>query len=108
MIAEQVERERRRKITESKLAVTELHEHAKEMKQTVQLIEQSADPMATRTVAKAAALFQTNRTYVNQASKLKQTAPETFAKVRSGQITMTQATPANGHASRLKLMTCWR
>jgi len=47
-----------------------------------------------RTDAKAAELFNTNRTYVNQAAKIKQAAPEVFEKVKSGKMTMQDAAKA--------------
>jgi hypothetical protein len=40
------------------------------------------------TPTKAAELFNTNRTYVNQAVKMKQTAPEVFERVKAGTMTM--------------------
>jgi len=43
---------------------------------------------------KAAELFNTNRTYVNQAAKLKTEAPEIFEKVKAGTMRMTDATKA--------------
>ncbi len=49
----------------------------------VQLIAQQPSGMETRTVTKTAAAFNTNRTYVNQAVKLKHASPEVFA-VRFG------------------------
>lgn len=44
--------------------------------------------------AKAAELFNTNRTYVNQAAKIKQAAPEVFEKVKAGKMTMQDANKA--------------
>jgi N6-adenosine-specific RNA methylase IME4 len=80
-IREQVERERREKIAEN---------NGKKQKETTrQLIAESSDDQ--KTTAKAAALFNTNRTYVNDAVKLKESAPDMFEKVKSGQTTMTQA-----------------
>ena len=43
---------------------------------------------------KAAELFNTNRTYVNQAAKIKQAAPEVFEKVKAGKMTMQDAARA--------------
>jgi len=40
---------------------------------------------------KAAELFNTNRTYVNQAVKMKEKAPEVFEKVKAGKMTMQDA-----------------
>lgn len=41
-----------------------------------------------KTATKAAELFNTNRTYVNQAVKMKQTAPEVFERVKAGTMTI--------------------
>ena len=43
---------------------------------------------------KAAELFNTNRTYVNQAAKIKQAAPEVFERVKAGKMTMQDAARA--------------
>lgn len=46
------------------------------------------------TDTKAAELFNTNRTYVNQAVKMKTAAPEVFEKVKAGKMTMQDANKA--------------
>jgi hypothetical protein len=46
------------------------------------------------TAHKTAELFNTNRTYVNQAAKLKSEAPEIFEKVKAGTMRMTDAARA--------------
>ena len=46
------------------------------------------------TDTKAAELFNTNRTYVNQAVKMKEAAPEVFEKVKAGKMTMQDANKA--------------
>lgn len=43
---------------------------------------------------KAAELFNTNRTYINQATKIKQAAPDVFEKVKAGKMTMQDAARA--------------
>lgn len=48
----------------------------------------------TKTAHKTAELFNTNRTYVNQATKLKTQAPEVFEQVKAGKMRMTDATKA--------------
>ena len=55
-----------------------------------QIIEQGSKNEAA-TAHKAAELFNTNRTYVNQAAKIKQAAPEVFEKVKAGTMTMQDA-----------------
>lgn len=47
-----------------------------------------------KTAHKTAELFNTNRTYVNQAAKIKQAAPEVFEKVKAGKMTMQDAARA--------------
>lgn len=47
-----------------------------------------------KTAHKTAELFNTNRTYVNQAAKLKTQAPEVFEAVKSGSMRMTDANKA--------------
>lgn len=47
-----------------------------------------------RTNHKAAQLFNTNRTYVNQAAKIKQAAPDVFERVKAGKMTMQDAAKA--------------
>ena len=49
---------------------------------------------AEKTATKAAEIFQTNRTYINQASKIKKASPEVFAKVKAGTMTMQDANKA--------------
>lgn len=49
---------------------------------------------STKTATKAAELFNTNRTYVNQAVKMKEKAPEVFEKVKAGKMTMQDANKA--------------
>ncbi len=48
-------------------------------------------PDESKAATKAAELFNTNRTYVNQAAKIKAQAPEVFEKVKAGKMTMQDA-----------------
>lgn len=48
----------------------------------------------SKTAHKTAKLFNTNRTYVNQAAKLKVEAPEVFEQVKAGTMRMTDAAKA--------------
>lgn len=94
---------------ESEELLNELAQQAKERQGTrndlkpnfVQKIEQSSteipilelkesDPMATRTVSKIAAALGTNRQYVSDAKKLKETAPEIHAEVKAGTLSIPQ------------------
>jgi len=47
-----------------------------------------------KTATKTADLFNTNRTYVNQAARIKQAAPDVFEKVKAGKMTMQDAARA--------------
>jgi len=49
------------------------------------------NPDDNKTATKAAELFNTNRTYINQAAKVKAAAPEAFEKVKAGKMTLQDA-----------------
>lgn len=53
-----------------------------------------SDNQPQRSTEKAAELFNTNRTYINQAVKMKEKAPEVFQKVKEGKMTMQDANKA--------------
>jgi len=80
-IAKQGESERRLKIAASR------------KDETRQKIAPSEKDLG-KTATKAAELFNTNRTYVNQAARIKQAAPEVFEKVKAGKMTMQDAARA--------------
>jgi hypothetical protein len=80
VIAEQVETER---IEKQKKNAANQHQEP-----SVKKLTEPRDDNSSRTQAKAAELFNTNRTYVNQAVKMKQAAPEVFEKVKAGTMTM--------------------
>lgn len=85
VIREQVEREKAEKNAEAAKA-----QHAglgKKLPDPPKADEQ-------KTATKAAELFNTNRTYVNQAVKMKTAAPEVFEKVKAGKMTMQDANKA--------------
>ena len=80
--------------------LAELERQAKERQGTrndlktniVQKIEQSSeDPMATRTISKAATVLGTNRQYVSDAKKLRQTSPDVHQQIKEGKVTISQA-----------------
>ena len=81
MIRLTVESEGRKKMSE-----------AKQVGQKIVPVEQ--DRHTDKTATKAAELFNTNRTYVNQAVKMKTAAPEVFEKVKAGKMTMQDAAKA--------------
>lgn len=58
------------------------------------LLQTKRDPNENATAHKTAELFNTNRTYVNQAAKLKTQAPEVFEAVKTGTMRMTDANKA--------------
>jgi hypothetical protein len=81
-IREQVEKERREKQSQT---------------QAKEAISQKIDSQPKndqKTAHKAAELFNTNRTYVSQAVKMKEKAPEVFEKVKAGKMTMQDANKA--------------
>ena len=57
---------------------------------TDNLLSVTTDGHATKTATKAATLFNTNRSYVNDAKRLKADNPEAFDRVKSGAATLTQ------------------
>jgi hypothetical protein len=68
-------------------------EAADEMQKPRQKIA-SVSKDENKTAHKTAELFNTNRTYVNQAAKLKVEAPEVFEEVKAGRMRMTDAAKA--------------
>ncbi len=84
VIRKQVERDRREKQAE---AQTKTNEPVQQ-----KIVAQPTNRNVSD--AKAAELFNTNRTYVNQAVKMKTAAPEVFEKVKAGKMTMQDATKA--------------
>ena len=87
VIAEQVEKER---IEKQKANAVNQHSEPIGKK----LPQPSAQRDDQKTATKAAELFNTNRTYVNQAVKMKAAAPEVFEKVKAGKMTMQDANKA--------------
>jgi hypothetical protein len=83
-IAEQVEKERREKQAATQANTDEPVQQ--------KIVTQTANRNVTDT--KAAELFNTNRTYVNQAVKMKEKAPDVFERVKAGQMTMQDANKA--------------
>ena len=59
-----------------------------EANETGQFIVQSDDEHATKAATKVAEVFNTNRTYINEAAKLKETSPETFEMVKAGDVSV--------------------
>ena len=55
-----------------------------------QLIDEQVDYNKDRTDTKLATTFNTNRTYINEAARLKDQKPEVFEQVKSGEKTLTQ------------------
>lgn len=78
-IRKQVESDRRKAQSETRLSGKKLPDKNDE---------------STKTSAKVAEVFNTNQTYVKQAAKIKQAAPEVFEKVKAGTMTMQDANKA--------------
>jgi hypothetical protein len=89
-IRKQVDKQRRTKQAE---ALSEAHK-AKDSVCNKKLLQTERDPNKNATPTKTAELFNTNRTYVNQASKLKEQAPEVFEAVKAGTMRMTDGSKA--------------
>lgn len=87
-IAEAVEAERRKKQaeTQSETKKKELSDN----KLTHSPATKDEPKKPERVTQKAAELFNTNRTYISEAQKLKDTAPEVFEQVKSGLKTITE------------------
>jgi hypothetical protein len=86
VIAEQVEKER---IEKQRANAANQHTEALGKK-----LPEPSKPDDQKTATKAAELFNTNRTYVNQAVKMKEKAPDVFERVKAGQMTMQDANKA--------------
>lgn len=88
-IREAVEKERRAKQAETQEKTMKKNEPIGK-----KISPQVASKEENKTAHKTAELFNTNRTYVNQATKLKTQAPEVFEQVKAGKMRMTDATKA--------------
>lgn len=88
-IRREVEKQRRVKQAETQ------EKTRKEKKAMVQkIVPQTSKDTSKLASQKTAELFNTNRTYVNQASKLKEQAPEVFEAVKAGTMRMTDGNKA--------------
>jgi ParB-like chromosome segregation protein Spo0J len=80
--------------------IAEKAEDERKVKISVARTDETAQKIAPsqkaerETATKAAEMFNTNRTYVNQAVKMKTAAPEVFEKVKAGKMTMQDANKA--------------
>jgi N6-adenosine-specific RNA methylase IME4 len=87
-IAEAVEAERRAKQAVS-LQATHVSKAFGEGVSNNKLL-QTKNPNENAVSTKAAEMFNTNRTYINEAKKLREESPEAFEKIKTGQSTLTQ------------------
>lgn len=55
---------------------------------TQEIVEQPVCRADNETAAKVAEVFNTNRTYINEAAKLKETSPEAFEMVKAGDVSV--------------------
>jgi len=90
-IAEPWEANEDRKKTAGQRAVEASDAAAKKPVQKIVPVKKDTSKLADH---KTAELFNTNRTYVNQAAKLKVEAPEVFEEVKAGRMRMTDAAKA--------------
>ena len=79
-ISEQVEKTRREKQSASQAGLSDK-----------KLSDRSKPEHAEKAATKAAEAFHTNRTYVNQAVRMRAAAPDVFEKVKAGKLTMQDA-----------------
>lgn len=91
VIREQVEKERREKQAEE-LRKTNAAKSGVALSD--KKLSDTNNEHESKTATKAAELFNTNRTYVNQAVKMREKAPEVFEKVKAGKMTMQDANKA--------------
>lgn len=89
VIRKEVEKQRRAKQAETQ------EKTKKEKEAMVQkIVPQTPKDTSKLASHKTAELFNTNRTYVNQANKLKEQAPEVFEAVKAGTMRMTDGSKA--------------
>ena len=86
-IAEAVEAERVRKMAEAKTGM-KYKENSPDNKLTDEKPQPQKQP--ERVTQKAAEIFNTNRTYISEAAKLKKEKPEVFEQVKRGEKTITE------------------
>ena len=86
-IAESVEKDRREKQGKAKTENAKQPDK-KDVLSDKKLSDKKTSEHSNTTPTKAAELFNTNRTYVNNAVKMKEAAPEVFEKVKAGTMTM--------------------
>lgn len=88
-IAENVEKDRREKQAETQRETKgQKTVKASERLSDKKLSDSPKSEHSEKTATKSAELFNTNRTYVNNAAKMKEAAPEVFEKVKAGTMTM--------------------
>ncbi len=91
-IARMTEQERRKLQAETQRNKGQRAVEALEVSEAIgQKIVRHNDEHANKTATKAAELFNTNRTYINQAAKVKAEAPEAFEKVKAGKMRLQDA-----------------
>lgn len=92
-------------------AIAEAVEAEKLAKQKANAANQHSEPCGkklpqpsrdeNRVTQKAAELFNTNRTYINEAKKLKETSPEAFEQIKSGEKTISEVRKSFKRAERI-------
>lgn len=102
VIKEETEKARREKISQRENVANQYSE--KKEVQTVQLIEPSAKDNSQLATSKIAETFNTNRTYISEAAKLKETKPEIFEAVKRGEKTITEVKKEEKKEARKQLI----
>lgn len=90
-IRKEVEKQRRVKVSENNGRKQSKNPESTTVQKIVPSSPKDTSKLASH---KTAELFNTNRTYVNQASKLKEQAPEVFEAVKAGTMRMTDGSKA--------------
>lgn len=82
----------RQRVEEERIAKQKANAANQHQEPSVKKLTEPNENNQARSDQKAAELFNTNRTYVSQAVKIKERAPEVFEKVKAGKMTMQDAT----------------
>ena len=85
-IRAETERQRREKISEVKTGM----QYKQNSPNNLLLDQITEDPNTNAAATKLATTFNTNRTYINEAARLKEQKPEVFEQVKNGEKTLTQ------------------
>ncbi len=93
-----VEKYRREKISEKMVC----NDNADKTRCNKKLLHLERNPNANSTPTKVATLFNTNRTYVNDAARIKKESPEKFEQVKCNTDQVKQIFKTNNNISEYK------